>query len=98
MKKQKPLNYKFFRQKLPVSQLPFETTRELKTSTIKFIGQERAEEAILFGIGVTHHGYNLYAMGPAGIGKRRLVKTLLTKQAQKCETPSDWCYIYNFDL
>ena len=50
--------------------LPFETTAELE-EVPGIIGQERAEEAVRFAIGIRRYGYNLYALGPSGMGKTR---------------------------
>lgn len=96
MKKTNPLNYKLLRQKINPRQLGFNTTAELELLT-EFIGQERALEAIYFGIGIKSQGYNLYAMGPSGIGKRSLIRIILENQAKKIKVPSDWCYIHNFE-
>lgn len=73
----------------------FETTRDIKDPT-EFIGQKRAYEAIQFGIRIKHDGYNLYALGPAGIGKQSIITSILQQEAAKRPTPPDWCYVYNF--
>lgn len=95
MTKLKALDHKFLRKKLDSSQLAFKNTNEIKVLT-KFIGQERALEAFQFGIGVKNHGYNIYAMGPSGIGKRSLITISLAAIAAKSAIPSDWCYVHNF--
>lgn len=96
MKRPKPLDYKCLRQKLNLSQLDFVTTEKLKILN-EFIGQERALEALSFGIGIKSQGYNLYAMGPPGIGKHSFIKMMLEKHAAEMKTPPDWCYIHNFE-
>lgn len=96
MKKFIPLDHKFFRRKLKISQLDFKTTEDI-TSLTEFVGQDRALHALNFGIGIKRLGYNLYAMGPSGIGKLSLVSTVLTKHASKCTKPPDWCYVHNFE-
>lgn len=95
MAKIKPLNYQKLRQKLDISQLHFKNTNEIKLLA-EFIGQERALGALVFGIGIKSEGYNLYAMGPSGIGKRSLVTAVLRVNAKKSPTPPDWVYVYNF--
>jgi lon-related putative ATP-dependent protease len=95
MTKLKALNHKQLRQILDISQLYFKTTNEIK-ALAEFIGQDRALEALLFGISVKSSGYNLYAMGPSGIGKRSLIKSVLTDYATRSAVPSDWCYVNNF--
>ena len=96
MKKPKPLDYKSLRQTLPPSRLLFNSSNKIKPLT-EFVGQSRALEALKFGIGIKSQGYNLYAMGPSGIGKLSLVQAVLGKQASKSSAPSDWCYVQNFD-
>jgi predicted ATP-dependent protease len=91
-----PLNYKYLRQQLSADQLKFSTTAELKPLA-QFLGQERALSAVRFGIGIQSQGYNLYAMGPSGIGKRSLIRRFLDAEKHKYVTPCDWCYIHNFD-
>ncbi len=46
----------------------FETTAEIETLT-HFIGQERALEAVDFGIGIRQSGFNLFIVGPEGFGR-----------------------------
>lgn len=77
-------------------QLPFDTTAELSDLT-EIIGQERALEAVRFGINIPNSGYNIYALGPPGIGKHSLVTQLLAEPVQRRSPPSDWCYVNNFD-
>ena len=73
----------------------FATTDELEDLS-ESIGQLRASDAAQFGIGMRHAGYNLYVMGPAGIGKRFLVHKLLERHVPTESKPSDWCYVNNF--
>jgi lon-related putative ATP-dependent protease len=76
-------------------QFEFQTTADLEDLT-EIIGQVRAMEAIRFGSGIRHDGYNLFVLGPSGIGKRSLVRQLLEKKACDEAKPVDWCYINNF--
>ncbi len=73
----------------------FSSTEELE-SLNDVLGQERALKALDFAIGVNHQGYNLYVMGPAGLGKHAIIKDVLEGIAAERSTPSDWCYTYNF--
>ena len=59
-------------------------------------GQARADGAIRFAVDIRHEGYNLFAMGPEGIGRRTLVRRLLEQQARGSATPPDWCYVLDF--
>ncbi len=78
------------------SQFDFETTAELEDSS-EILGQERAVDAILFGVGIRREGYNLFALGPSGTGKRTTIGQFLDQQAAAEPIPSDWCYVNNFE-
>jgi lon-related putative ATP-dependent protease len=73
----------------------FETTDDLEDLT-EVIGQDRAVEAIRFAIGMRQSGYNLYALGPEGMGKHTVVRAFLEEQAGQELAPADWCYVSNF--
>jgi len=79
-----------------LSTLTFKTTNELEGPK-KIIGQERALEALDFGVGINHEGYNLFVSGSTGLGKHTIVKKLLEKKSIELPQPSDWCYINNFE-
>lgn len=80
----------------PVEELGFQTTDELEDLG-EVLGQSRALESVRFGIGIRHEGYNLFVLGPPGVGKRTIVRQLLQSQASDQPTPSDWCYVQNFE-
>lgn len=96
MKKIKSLSHKFLRKKIRTSELGFKDMSSLKPLN-EFLGQNRAHAALDFGIGIKSKGYNMYAMGPSGIGKYSLITMVLEEYAKTVSPPSDWCYIYNFD-
>jgi len=73
----------------------FGTTADL-ADVPGIIGQERAEEAVRFAIGIRRYGYNLYALGTSGMGKHAFVRAFLERQAAGEKAPSDWCYVHNF--
>ena len=91
-----PLPPQQLRQTCDPSQFDFETTAELKDLS-EIIGQERAVEAIQFGIGIQREGYNLFALGPSGTGKRTTIRQFLDQKAAIEPIPSDWCYVNNFE-
>ena len=76
-------------------QFRFHTTADLEDLT-EIIGQARAMDAVRFGAGIRHEGYNLFVLGPSGMGKRSLVRQLLEKKASDEHEPDDWCYLNNF--
>lgn len=73
----------------------FETTATLGAPAA-WIGQDRAVEAVRFGIGMKRAGYNLFALGPTGAGKHTLVRNFIEEQAAQEPFPDDWCYVHNF--
>ena len=74
----------------------FENTQDLD-GRIKISGQERAREAIRFGVGMKHNGFNIFALGPAGTGKQTTLEQYLRETASRETVPEDWCYVYNFE-
>ena len=68
-----------------------------------FIGQDRAQEAIRFGLEVDKPGYNLFVTGLTGTGKNSAIKAHLQSiiddldRQEKRRPISDWAYVYNFE-
>ncbi|KCW37213.1 AAA domain protein, partial [Acinetobacter baumannii 1032359] len=61
-----------------------------------FLGQDRAKASVEAGISLPYSGYNIFAVGTAGLGKRTMIKRLLQQHAKTVPTPDDWVYVYNF--
>ena len=78
------------------AQFPFATTAELDDQ-LDIAGQDRAVGAVRFALGIKQEGYNVFVLGPPGSGKHAVAKKLLKQQAKDEATPSDWCYVYNFE-
>ncbi len=74
----------------------FKTTAELPDLD-ETIGQDRALDAVRFGVGIQQQGFNLFLLGPAGTGKYELARHFLLKRAAKQATPDDWCYVNKFE-
>jgi lon-related putative ATP-dependent protease len=91
----KPLDYEILRPQCDPQQFAFETTAQLEELT-EVLGQARALDAVQFGIGMKRDGYNLYALGPAGIGKHTVLRQVLERQAPQQAPADDWCYVHNF--
>lgn len=73
----------------------YETTLKLPISR-ELIGQERAMEALKYGLSVTRKGYNIFVSGLTGTGRNSYSHLVCKEFANKKEIPRDWCYIYNF--
>ena len=79
-----------------LSQFGFNTTEELQQYE-GILGQERAIDALQFSVGINQEGFNLFVLGPPGVGKYTLIRQYLEQQAAQAETPSDWVYVANFN-
>ena len=75
--------------------LDFTTTTELDSLDVP-LGQNRALEALEFGVDIAQPGFNIFAFGPAGVGKRDLVASILERKADNAGEQYDWCYVSNF--
>ncbi|MFO0653307.1 MAG: AAA family ATPase [Polyangiales bacterium] len=75
--------------------LAFETTRELEP-LVGRLGQDRALEALEFGVGVRREGYNLVAMGAPGSGRYFALRGVLARHAASEPVPQDVCYVHDF--
>ncbi|HEX3031927.1 MAG TPA: AAA family ATPase, partial [Bacillota bacterium] len=74
---------------------PFKTTAEV-TPVDTIIGQDRAEQAMEFGLRVKKPGYNIFLAGPTGSGKLTYALSVAREWAETEALPRDWCYVYNF--
>ena len=83
------------------SDFEFQCTDELSPPQ-GLIGQDRALNAIHFGLEVNKEGYNLFVTGLTGTGKTSAIKRHLQAiidehEAEGVQFPIyDWCYIHNF--
>ncbi|RYL27724.1 Lon protease family protein [Acinetobacter piscicola] len=76
------------------SNIPFSTKRIKPLNN--FLGQDRARASVEAGIALPYSGYNIFAVGTAGLGKRTMIKRLLQQHAKTMPTPDDWVYVNNF--
>ena len=60
------------------------------------LGQQRAIDAIRFGIDMPQDGYNIFVLGPLGSDRHLLVEQLVADRAKDKGAPHDWCYVNNF--
>jgi lon-related putative ATP-dependent protease len=92
----RPLSAKELSRGCDPARFSFRTTDDLEDLP-QVLGQARAVEAIRFGVGIARDGYNLFAMGPEGVGRHTVVRRHLEQEARRRETPADWCYVFNFE-
>ena len=77
--------------------LGFADTSELPEHALPWIGQERAEIAARFGLGMNQPDYNLFVLGEVGSGRSSLLKQAMQAVAASRAVPPDLCYLHNFD-
>jgi lon-related putative ATP-dependent protease len=92
----KPLAPEELYQAVDPAGFDFENTADLEDLTT-VIGQERAVESIRFGITIRQKGYNLFALGPKGVGKQTALTRFIEQDAAARPVPDDWCYVYDFE-
>lgn len=90
-----PLPYQALAAKVPDDHLPFKTLKDLEPLS-GILGQERAIEAIQFGVAMQRPGYNIFTMGDSGTGRTSYVMSYLKSEAKRRPAPNEWAYINNF--
>jgi len=83
------------RKKTSTTSLGFETTAQIGCLE-GLIGQQRAVEAMEFGLDVASKGYNIFVVGDHGSGRTTYSLGQLGKRANALPCPDDWLYVYNF--
>jgi predicted ATP-dependent protease len=78
------------------TQFNFATTDDLEPFR-GVLGQERAVEALQFGVAMPRPGYNVFVMGEPGTGRFSFAKRYLKAEAKRLATPCDWVYVNHFD-
>lgn len=91
----KELTYKQLKNFCDARDFDFKTTKELEGFD-EVIGQERALEALKFGLRVKNKGFNIFVSGLPGTGKTEFIKNTAQKIAETEKIPDDLCYVYNF--
>ena len=62
----------------------------------EIVGQERARQAVEFAMSIREKGYNIYALGHNGLGKRTMVMRYLNQHWKYNHPLFDYCYVSNF--
>ena len=85
----------------PVSSWKIKTTDDIilkKSKTPEpLIGQQRAVEAMDFGLAVNGRGYNIFITGQPDNGRTSYALEKLQALAKSLPAPDDWLYLYNFE-
>lgn len=89
------LPYQALSAKVPADHLAFKTLNDIEPLS-GILGQERAVEAIQFGVAMQRPGYNIFAMGDSGTGRSSYVLSYLKSEAKRRPAPNEWAYINNF--
>ncbi len=84
------------RRRCDPAELGFATTAEVAPAD-GAAGQERALRAIDFAVAIPQRGYNVFATGPDGTGKRETVQARLQAYAREQSASPDVVYLFNFD-
>lgn len=79
-----------------LEKLPSKSTKELAPID-EIVGQERAQKAVEFAMSIKEKGYNIYAIGQNGLGKRTMILRYLNRHKHDESELFDWCYVANFE-
>ena len=78
-----------------LDKIDFKTTEEI-IPIREIIGQNRAVQAIEFGLKMKQKGYNIYVAGASGIGRTSYTHNLIEKNFKNNDNLKDWVYVNNF--
>ncbi|MDC5804859.1 AAA family ATPase [Vibrio europaeus] len=79
-----------------LEKLQSKSTKELAPID-EIVGQERAQKAVEFAMSIKEKGYNIYAIGQNGLGKRTMILRYLNRHQHDEAALFDWCYVANFE-
>ncbi|HEY7270020.1 MAG TPA: ATP-binding protein, partial [Dehalococcoidia bacterium] len=73
----------------------FTTTAELEP-LVGLVGQDRAIDALKFGLDIQSKGFNVCVAGEPGTGRETAVLDYVRTVAATRPVPDEWCYVHNF--
>ena len=79
----------------PKSWLPKKDSTSIKPATT-IVAQDRAVDAIAFGLAMRGIGFNVFVTGMSGTGRLTTIKSFVEKLAQGDDKPDDICFVFNF--
>jgi hypothetical protein len=95
-RKAHPLKPAELRRSFSPNEVPFETSDLAPQCQGPVVGQDRAKQALEFGLAMRDMDYHVYVAGPQATGKTHLVRSLVEEIARRQPPPPDWVYVYNF--
>ena len=97
MKKERLIEVENLKGSCNLEDFDFATTEELEPFQEGIIGQNRAVEAVDFGLNVEKEGYNIFMTGLPGTGKSTFARKATEDKSKDKEVPPDLCYVFNFE-
>jgi Lon-like ATP-dependent protease len=79
----------------PEDWVEWESSEEIPAATT-IVGQDRAVEAIAFGLAAGGVGYNVFVTGLSGTGRLTTITRFLDQLVDADRSPDDVCFVYNF--
>lgn len=79
----------------PEDWVPWKSSADVAPAAT-IVGQDRAVDAIEFGLGMGSVGYNVFVTGLSGTGRLTTIKRFLEEQARGRPRPDDVCFTYSF--
>lgn len=79
----------------PKSWLPARGSASIDPAS-SVVAQERAVEAMAFGLGMRGIGFNVFVTGISGTGRLTTIKSLVEQLANEDGRPEDICFVFNF--
>lgn len=92
----KPLKPQDLRRVFDPALVPFETSDQAAQCQEPVVGQDRAKEALEFGLAMRDMEYHVFVAGDQRTGKTHLVRSFVERIAQEQPAPPDWVYVHNF--
>ncbi len=84
------------RWRCPEEWLPWSGSEEVPRAEA-IVGQDRAVEAIAFGLHMPGVGYNVFVAGLSGTGRLTTIRRFLEGLGGDDAPPDDVCFVHNFD-
>ncbi|WP_350344642.1 AAA family ATPase [Proteinivorax tanatarense] len=78
-----------------IEEIYFDNTEQIEHLS-RIIGQDRAIEALTFGLSIERKGYNIFISGISGTGKSSYANYIAKSFAENRKKPEDWLYVFNF--